>query len=129
MNITQEQKNAIIELTDNSKLESDILYIIEESDAKNIDDLTDEIDEQTNGFQVEIIYHNRAMEYLSENDPSLQYSLEIAKDLGFELENLNSETLATLLASQNEREAYDEIKDELNDILFTVAEEETEESK
>ena len=44
----------------------------------------------------EIIYYNKAMEYLSEYDWSLRESAEIASSLGYELKNINSEMLATL---------------------------------
>ena len=47
-------------------------------------------------IETEIIYYNRAMEYLSEHDWSLTESAKIASDLGFELKNINSEMLATL---------------------------------
>ena len=46
--------------------------------------------------QEEIIYYYKAIKYLSENDASLNESLELAFDMGFSLENLNSETLATI---------------------------------
>ena len=44
----------------------------------------------------EIIYYNRAMEYLSEHDFSLRESLAMADDFGMEVKNLSSETLATI---------------------------------
>ena len=47
-------------------------------------------------IETEIIYYNRAMEYLNEHDWSLTESAGIASDLGFELKNINSEILATL---------------------------------
>ena len=53
------------------------------------------------GFDIEIIYYVNAIKYLQENDASLHESLEIAKEFGFELKNLNSEVLASLLASRN----------------------------
>ena len=46
--------------------------------------------------QEEIIYYNRAIKYLAENDSSLRESLSLASDLGYTLENLSSETLATI---------------------------------
>jgi len=46
--------------------------------------------------QEEIIYYNRAIKYLAENDSSLRESLSLANDLGYTLENLSSETLATI---------------------------------
>lgn len=120
MKLSQDQKEAISKLTEN--METDLIYIIEYSEADDMDELADYIEEQTNGFQVDIIYHARAMEYLLENDPSLHFSLEIAGDMGFEIKNLNSETLASLLASQNERENFDEIRDDLEAILYPTIE-------
>ena len=46
--------------------------------------------------QEEIIYYNRAIKYLAENDSSLRESLSLANDLGYTVENLSSETLATI---------------------------------
>jgi len=43
-----------------------------------------------------IINKYHAMKYLSENDPSLCESLVLAENVDFELEDLSSETLATL---------------------------------
>jgi len=45
----------------------------------------------------EVIYYSVAMNYLIENDCSLQESLEEADACGFETNMLNSEILATLL--------------------------------
>ncbi len=47
-------------------------------------------------YQSEIIYYNKAMEYLSENDWTLTESIQLAHDLGCDLSNLNSETLASI---------------------------------
>ena len=41
------------------------------------------------------------MKYLSENDPSLSESIEIAQDMGYDLSNINSELLATILYIDN----------------------------
>jgi len=57
---------------------------------------------QENGFfNVEIIYYHKAMEYLKENDCSLSESLELAEEMGFTFEHLNSEALASLHASRH----------------------------
>jgi len=48
-------------------------------------------------FDYEITYYSTAIEFLKENDASLKISLELAQDFGYELKNLNSETLASLL--------------------------------
>jgi len=85
-------------------------------DIDDIEELSDYLDEQML-FNVEIIYHYKAMKYLLEHDASLQYSLGIAGDLGYTVENLNSELLASLLASENIREEYSNIINDLEEIL------------
>lgn len=45
----------------------------------------------------EVIYYHTAIDLLRDNDPSLRDSLNLASDYGFELANLSSETLASLL--------------------------------
>jgi hypothetical protein len=94
----------------------DLSYIIENNRPEDIDELMEELEESAN--EIECIYYNNAMTYLSENDPSLQTSLGIAHELGMTADNLNSETLATLLMQQNAREAIYEYKDELEEVLF-----------
>ena len=80
------------------------------------DSLTDFL--QDNGyFDVEIIYYARAIEYLSEHDQSLQESLNLAHEMGYTADNLSSEILASLLASENVREDYYDLHDEINEIL------------
>jgi hypothetical protein len=74
---------------------------IEEIDMNNaFDSIYGQIDD-AGGFNVEIIYYSNAIKYLSENDPSLSESIELAEELGYTLKNLNSEILASLLASRN----------------------------
>jgi len=46
--------------------------------------------------QVEIIFYSEAMVYLQNNDESLMDSLEIAKELGYKMGDINSVLLATL---------------------------------
>lgn len=58
------------------------------------------------GFDQEVIYYSYAIEYLSKNDPSLQDSIKLASDLGYETSDINSELLASLLKSENERENF-----------------------
>lgn len=63
----------------------------------------------------EIIYYSNAIEYLSENDPSLNESMSIASELGYTTENLNSELLATLLYQQDLHEEFSELCSEIED--------------
>lgn len=85
-------------------------------DIDDFDELRDFL--QDGGFlDEEIIYNSNAMEYLEENDPSLQYSLGIASDMGYTLDKLNSEVLASLLASQNKREDFEDLRKEIEEII------------
>lgn len=65
--------------------------------------------------QSEIIYYSEAMKYLSENDNSLCESLELASELGYTTENLNSELLATLLYQQYLMNQWQEIYQEIEE--------------
>jgi len=47
-------------------------------------------------YAQEIIYYSKAMNYLIENDPSLHNSMAIAIEYGSDLDNINSEYLATI---------------------------------
>lgn len=81
------------------------------------DDLYEAIIED-NGFDEEIIYFSNAMKYLSENDPSLRESLELAYDFGYETKDLNSEILASLLASEYNRKYFP--KTDIQDFLDSL---------
>lgn len=82
----------------------------------NFDDLYAELDDK-GAFNIDVIYYNKAMDYLSQNDASLSESIEIAVDMGYSLENLSSETLASLHASQKARDDFWDIEDEIDEIL------------
>jgi hypothetical protein len=109
------------------KSEIDLSYFADE-DHQSTDDLRDAI-EDGNGFDVEIIYYSNAIDYLQKNDPSLKESLEIAHELGYEAKNLNSELLASLLASQNARTEFEEITSKIDDFFEELNAEEEEETE
>tara|TARA_R110000823_G_scaffold310560_1_gene435528 strand:- start:1131 stop:1493 length:363 start_codon:yes stop_codon:yes gene_type:complete len=79
-------------------------------------ELFDEI-QSVNGFIVEVIYYYKAIKYLQEFDASLNESLELAEELGYELNNINSELLASLLASKYNEDKFWELEEEINLIL------------
>ena len=83
-----------------------------DADHNSFDDLRNSI-EENNGFDIEIIYYSRAMEYLKDNDNSLRESLQLADELGYEPKNLSSEILASLLASQNARSEFEKLENEI----------------
>jgi hypothetical protein len=111
--------------------EIDVLNFIdiESIDHNNAYDSIYDMVDNNGGFDIEIIYYSRAMEFLSENDPSLRESLELASEFGFTLDNLNSETLASLLASQNARNDFSDLENEINDFFENLEEEEEEEEE
>ena len=92
-------------------------YLSSKTDFTDVNDLFEDL--QTNGyFNEEIIYYSNAINYLKENDASLSESLEIAAEFGYTTENLNSELLATLHASQKkENTFYEDIAPELEQIF------------
>lgn len=73
-------------------------------------ELTDWIAERIS--EESITYYVDAMKYLTENDPSLRVSVGLAVEAGFDLKEINSEDLATLLFQ-------DTFRDELNSLDFT----------
>lgn len=103
----------------------DILYYInvEDIDLENpFDDIYIKLIE-SNAFDQEVVYYRNAAEYLLENDPSLRESLQIASDYGFELDNLNSEILASLLKTNNVTEYFYNLEDEINSFFGELQDE------
>ena len=76
-----------------------------------------EMIDENGGFDIEVIYYSNAIKYLQENDPSLRESLEIAAEYVYDIKNINSEILASLLKSQNVRDEFLDFRDEINDFF------------
>lgn len=72
---------------------------------------------ENRGFEVEIIYYSNAIEYLKRNDNSLNESIEIAIESGYKIEDLNSELLASLLASHNCMTDFVDYKEDINEFF------------
>lgn len=121
----EERLDRMIEFYNTLSLEDVDLAYFADADHRSTDDLRDAI-EDGQGFDVEIIYYSNAIKYLTENDPSLRESCELAADMGYEVKNLNSEVLASILASQNAREDFEELADEIDEFLEELNEEEEE---
>jgi hypothetical protein len=96
-------------------------YLNEEelSEVQSFNDLYDLLEEKE-FFWVEIIYYHIAMEYLKENDSSLFESLSIASEYDYRVENLNSELLASLLATQKHRESFEALRDEIEEYITKI---------
>ena len=114
--------DAKLEINDNL-----INYIdIEEIDFSDAFNSIYDMVNDKGGFDIEVIYYSNAIKYLQENDASLHESLEIASEYGYELKNLSSEVLASLLASRNSQEGFADLREEIED-FFAELEEEGEE--
>ena len=105
--------NNRIELTDYLENLINFEDINENTDFQDIYNMV----EDNGGFNVEIIYYSEAIKYLANNDPSLSESLEIAKEYGYSIDNLNSEILATIHYQNEIRDEFSELENEINEIL------------
>lgn len=83
----------------------------------NADDLMYKIEDER-GFDEDIIYYSNAMRLLSEHDPSLHKSMELADSYGYTLRDCSSEILASILASQINRENFP--KEDIQDFLDSL---------
>ena len=97
----------------------------EAEDSDDVGDILEKANEDRTLTDSEIIYYANAMEYLAEHDNSLTESLGIAYDMGYDLKNLNSEKLASMLASENNLsdfgEFIDNVKEEIDkQEIFTL---------
>jgi hypothetical protein len=102
-------KEKITELLDNIDIDIDL------SEVKTIDELDELVTEHITGQ--EVIYYANAIKYLAENDPSLNESLELASQMGYETKDLNSELLATILLQENMNADYTEIREQIKELL------------
>ena len=115
---TNEQKETFFNEI-SKKLEFDIMDYIQDDeleDINNYDELEEKLLDEC-AFNIDIIYYGNAMEYLKEHDISLLESMEIADEYGYELKNINSELLASLLASHNAREEFFDLRNEIEEFF------------
>lgn len=71
--------------------------------------------EEEGAFEIYITYYSQAIKYLSVHDASLCESLSIAEEFGYELSSLNSEVLASLLASREAKDDFLEFENEIEE--------------
>jgi intracellular sulfur oxidation DsrE/DsrF family protein len=116
-------KQRVIDFLISTKIDIDFNYFLNKEDFTTAQEV-EEILSDNQAFDVEIIYYSRAIEFLKKNDPSLKNSLEIASNMGFDTKNLNSEILASLLASELIRDEFSDIFTELDELCQEIKEEE-----
>jgi nitric oxide synthase oxygenase domain/subunit len=100
----------------------DLSYHLSDVELDNVENWIDDRIDNNRVLDVEVIYYSVAIQYLAENDPSLAESMEIANEYGYTTENLNSELLASLLASREASEKFYEYRDQLIEDLEEVNE-------
>jgi hypothetical protein len=115
-------KNEIENFLKSLKTEVDILGYINIEDIDHSDPFNSiyDIVQDNGGFDIDIIYYNDAINYLQQEDPSLKESIEIALEYGYNLKNINSEILASLLASRNAMQSFYELEYEINEFFFEL---------
>jgi hypothetical protein len=96
---------------------SDFLPDYDDNEFLDADEILDDLRDE-GYFDEEIIYYSKAIKYLQENDASLSESIEIAVEMGYQLKNINSELLASLLYSRQKKDTFnDEIMPELEKLF------------
>ena len=123
--LNQEQRERVAEFLNGLGISIDILGYVnpEDIDIENAYESILEALQENGGFNVEIIYYSNAIKFLQENDPSLKESLEIASEFGFSMDSLNSELLASLLASRQVEEEFYELQSEIDDFFQDLCDE------
>ena len=107
--ITDTRNDALKKLLENTNLDC-----LDYQDFETAEALIDNI--RTQISEDEIIYYSNAMEYLLRNDASLKDSIDIALEFGYELKDINSELLATLLNRKLMDEELSRIEADINEI-------------
>ena len=105
----KETKDQILKTLNESLIDIEWSYYIDFDNLEIDGELSEQIRKQiedSDALNVEIYYYSNAIKFLQEKDPSLTESLEIANDVGYNLESIDSEILASLLASQMLQEDF-----------------------
>ena len=106
-----------------------IMNWLDEEDIEatdTVEDIINLIETANEDYEItdaEIIYYSNAIEYLAENDASLNESLDIAKEFGYTIADLNSELLASLLKSRYNEDDFANFLEELEKTLKEYSEE------
>ncbi len=115
--MNEKQKELCARIYDDTGI--DAAYIAENDKPDDVDSFMETMQERVS--EIEVIYYHNAIEYLAENDASLSESMGLAHDMGYTVDKINSELLATLLKQQNAGEKIEEFRDEIEELFFTPA--------
>jgi len=116
MNELQLQK--LVSLFDYNNVDIDISYFLknELNNFNDFESIQNYLKEQ-GAFNVDIIYYSVAIDFLAQNDASLKDSLNMVLELGYSIENLSSEILASILASDLLTTSFYDLQEDINEIL------------
>ena len=109
----------LLELLNSLKLDIDFDCIQDIEEITSFEELKEELQNNLM-LDVSVIYCSNAIEYLSKNDPSLTTSLELASDMGFESASINSEVLASLLATEELKDSFYGCSEEIEEFFNEV---------
>jgi hypothetical protein len=123
-----ENQQKVIEFLASKNSDIDFAHHLGHNDFASFDEIRD-ILQDNSAFDVEIIYYSTAIDYLQKNDPSLRESMGLASEMGFSLDKLNSEVLASILASEYARNDFEELEREVSDLIEELLEEEENEEE
>ena len=120
MSKQKEFYDGLCELVDElNVLEDNLSYYLDEDDCD--EDLTyDKLTEilyDKYAFQHEFIYYRSAMEYLLKEDDTLEEAFEYASNFGYDVKDLNSCLLASILAEERARDEWAENESEITNYI------------
>lgn len=92
------------------------ITVQEFNDCENTEDLREAL-EENEYFDVRIIYYENAINYLRDNDPSFKRAFELAQEYGYKVWDLNSEVLASLVATDDLYEQWNKKEQEIQDFI------------
>ena len=105
--------NKLHKIAEDNQFDIDLANLYCEED--NFDEFNDKVYEAIS--YEDVIYYSEAIKYLSREDASLSNSLDIASEYGYEVKDLNSELLATLLYQQRLTEQWYEMSEQVEELF------------
>ena len=119
MDINKIKETILAVETNYPNFNDNILNYFDDDELKEVNDLDDLetlLRDANNNYDItdtQFIYYADAIAYLAEHDQSLNDSINLAIDAGFELKDINSEKLASLLKSGNNVDEYNDFIDDV----------------
>jgi len=110
------------EFFDELQLDIEVMDFIDPDYIHTFNDIVRSL-ERNSAFRQEVIYYYNAIKYLSEHDPSLRESLGLAHELGYSIDKLSSEDLASELMTHNYTVNFYNHENEIEEFLTELNEE------